>query len=64
MADGMAATDMVLRLIKQGGHVVADNDVYGKTIRRIDYFIFRAVFQNNFQTSTDDHMYRSPASPA
>lgn len=32
-ASGMAATDMVLRLLSPGDHVLASNDVYGGTFR-------------------------------
>ena len=32
-ASGMAATDMVLRLLKPGDHVLSGNDVYGGTFR-------------------------------
>jgi cystathionine beta-lyase/cystathionine gamma-synthase len=35
-ASGMAATDMVLRLLSPGDHVLAGNDVYGGTFRLFD----------------------------
>lgn len=39
-ASGMAATDMVLRLLQPGDHVLAGNDVYGGTYR---------LFENQFK---------------
>lgn len=39
-ASGMAATDMVLRLLQPGDHVLAGNDVYGGTYR---------LFENEFK---------------
>lgn len=39
-ASGMAATDMVLRLLQPGDHILAGNDVYGGTYR---------LFENQFK---------------
>jgi cystathionine gamma-synthase len=52
-ASGMAATDTVLRLLTQGDHVVAGNDVYGGTFRLFDKILRRFGLDFTFADTTD-----------
>lgn len=52
-ASGMAATDTVLRLLSQGDHVVAGNDVYGGTFRLFDKVLRRFGLDFTFADTTD-----------
>src|SRR5512143_3882842 len=52
-SSGMAATDMVLRLIDSGAHVLAGNDVYGGTFRLFDKVLRRYGLSFDFVDTTD-----------
>lgn len=52
-ASGMAATDTVLRMLGQGDHVVAGNDVYGGTFRLFDKILRRFGLGFTFADTTD-----------
>lgn len=52
-ASGMAATDTVLRMLVQGDHVVAGNDVYGGTFRLFDKILRRFGLDFTFADTTD-----------
>ncbi len=52
-ASGMAATDVVLRLLASGDHVVAGNDVYGGTFRLFDKVLRRFGLSFDFVDTTD-----------
>jgi cystathionine gamma-synthase len=52
-ASGMAATDTVLRLLSNGDHVVAGNDVYGGTFRLFDKVLRRFGLDFTFADTTD-----------
>jgi cystathionine gamma-synthase len=52
-ASGMAATDTVLRLLSNGDHVVAGNDVYGGTFRLFDKILRRFGLDFTFADTTD-----------
>ncbi len=52
-ASGMAATDTVLRLLANGDHVVAGNDVYGGTFRLFDKILRRFGLDFTFADTTD-----------
>lgn len=52
-ASGMAATDTVLRMLAQGDHVVAGNDVYGGTFRLFDKVLRRFGLDFTFADTTD-----------
>ncbi len=52
-ASGMAATDTVLRLLSQGDHVVAGNDVYGGAFRLFDKILRRFGLDFTFADTTD-----------
>ncbi|MCL4275194.1 MAG: cystathionine gamma-synthase [Anaerolineales bacterium] len=52
-ASGMAATDTVLRMLAQGDHVVAGNDVYGGTFRLFDKILRRFGLDFTFADTTD-----------
>jgi cystathionine gamma-synthase len=52
-ASGMAATDTVLRMLSNGDHVVAGNDVYGGTFRLFDKILRRFGLDFTFADTTD-----------
>lgn len=52
-ASGMNATDTVLRMLTQGDHVVAGNDVYGGTFRLFDKVLRRFGLDFTFADTTD-----------
>lgn len=52
-ASGMAATDTVLRMLSNGDHVVAGNDVYGGTFRLFDKVLRRFGLDFTFADTTD-----------
>ncbi|MEL6527663.1 MAG: cystathionine gamma-synthase, partial [Chloroflexota bacterium] len=54
-ASGMAAIDMIMRLLNPGDHVVVGNDVYGGTFRLFDKVLSRYGLQFSWvdQTSVD-----------
>ncbi len=52
-ASGMAAIDMVLRLVKTGEHVLAGNDVYGGTFRLLDKVFKDYGVEHSFVEMTD-----------
>ncbi|MBI5347744.1 MAG: cystathionine gamma-synthase [Chloroflexi bacterium] len=52
-ASGMAAIDMVLRLVKAGEHVLAGNDVYGGTFRLLDKVFKDYGVEHSFVEMTD-----------
>jgi cystathionine gamma-synthase len=52
-SSGMAATDVVLRLVDSGAHVLAGNDVYGGTFRLFDKVLRRYGLRFDFIDTTD-----------
>lgn len=63
-ASGMAATDTVLRLLSQGDHVVAGNDVYGGTFRLFDKVLRRFGLDFTFADTTDPENLAEALTPA
>lgn len=47
-ASGMAATDLIIRLLKPGDHIVVGNDVYGGTFRLFDKLFREYGFEFSF----------------
>jgi cystathionine gamma-synthase len=62
-ASGMAATDVVLRLLDQGAHVVAGNDVYGGTFRLFDKVLRRHGLSFDFVDSSDPESLAEAMTP-
>jgi cystathionine gamma-synthase len=62
-ASGMAATDTVLRLLSNGDHVVAGNDVYGGTFRLFDKILRRFGLDFTFADTTDPENLAEALSP-
>jgi cystathionine beta-lyase/cystathionine gamma-synthase len=52
-ASGMAATDLILRLLEPGDHVLAGNDVYGGTFRLFDREFRRYGLAFTYVDTTD-----------
>ena len=52
-ASGMAATDVVLRLLSPGDHVLAGNDVYGGTFRLFDKEFKRYGLEFSYVEASD-----------
>jgi cystathionine beta-lyase/cystathionine gamma-synthase len=52
-ASGMAATDMVLRLLSPGDHILAGNDVYGGTFRLFESEFKRYGLDFTYVDTTD-----------
>lgn len=52
-ASGMAAIDMILRLIKPGEHVLSGNDVYGGTFRLFDKVLSDYGIEFSFADTRD-----------
>ena len=63
-ASGMAATDTVLRMLSQGDHVVAGNDVYGGTFRLFDKILSRFGLDFTFADTTDPENLAEALTPA
>lgn len=63
-ASGMAATDTVLRLLSQGDHVVAGNDVYGGTFRLFDKILRRFGLDFTFADTTDPENLAEALTPS
>jgi len=63
-ASGMAATDTVLRMLTQGDHVVAGNDVYGGTFRLFDKVLRRFGLDFTFADTTDPENLAEALTPA
>lgn len=63
-ASGMAATDTVLRLLSQGDHVVAGNDVYGGTFRLFDKVLRRFGLDFSFADTTDPENLAEALTPS
>ena len=63
-ASGMAATDTVLRLLSQGDHVVAGNDVYGGTFRLFDKVLRRFGLDFTFADTTDPENLAEALTPS
>ncbi|RME75282.1 MAG: cystathionine gamma-synthase [Planctomycetota bacterium] len=60
---GMAAIDAVLRLLEQGNHVVAGNDLYGGTYRLFKTVYERFGIQFTFVDTTDLDAVRAAIRP-
>ncbi|MCH7664014.1 MAG: cystathionine gamma-synthase [Chloroflexi bacterium] len=52
-ASGMAATDMVIRLLEPGDHVLVGNDVYGGTFRLFDKEFRKYGFEFSYVDTSD-----------
>ena len=52
-ASGMAATDLIIRLLNPGDHVVVGNDVYGGTFRLFDKLFAEYGFEFSFIDTCD-----------
>ncbi|MGJ3237822.1 MAG: cystathionine gamma-synthase [Anaerolineae bacterium] len=52
-SSGMAAIDMILRLLNPGDHVIVGNDVYGGTFRLFDKVLSRYGLQFSWVDQTD-----------
>ena len=52
-ASGMAATDMVIRLLEPGDHVLVGNDVYGGTFRLFDKEFTKYGFEFSYVDTSD-----------
>jgi len=63
-ASGMAATDTVLRMLAQGDHVVAGNDVYGGTFRLFDKVLRRFGLDFTFADTTDPENLAEALTPS
>jgi len=63
-ASGMAATDTVLRMLTQGDHVVAGNDVYGGTFRLFDKILRRFGLDFTFTDTTDPENLAEALTPS
>ena len=63
-ASGLAATDIVLRLLNAGDHVVAGNDVYGGTFRLFDKVLRRFQLDFTFADTTDPEFLADALTPA
>ena len=63
-ASGMAATDTVLRMLAQGDHVVAGNDVYGGTFRLFDKILRRFGLDFTFADTTDPENLAEALTPS
>ncbi len=63
-ASGMAATDTVLRMLSQGDHVVAGNDVYGGTFRLFDKILRRFGLDFTFADTTDPENLAEALTPS
>ncbi|MBE0408842.1 MAG: cystathionine gamma-synthase [Anaerolineales bacterium] len=62
-ASGMAATDIVLRLLAPGDHVLAGNDVYGGTFRLFDKEFRRFGLTFSYIDTTDLEQVRQSLKP-
>jgi cystathionine beta-lyase/cystathionine gamma-synthase len=62
-SSGMAATDMVVRLLKSGDHVVCGNDVYGGTFRLFDKEFRRFGLIFDFVDTTEVERVRAAITP-
>ncbi|MFU8771868.1 MAG: cystathionine gamma-synthase [Anaerolineales bacterium] len=62
-ASGMAATDIVLRLLAPGDHVLAGNDVYGGTFRLFDKEFRRYGLTFSYIDTTDLEQVRQSLKP-
>ncbi|MBI3159228.1 MAG: cystathionine gamma-synthase [Chloroflexi bacterium] len=58
-SSGMAATDMVVRLLKSGDHVVCGNDVYGGTFRLFDKEFRKFGLHFDYVDTTDVEKVRA-----
>ena len=63
-ASGMAATDTVLRMLGQGDHVVAGNDVYGGTFLLFDKILRRFGLDFTFADTTDPENLAEALTPS
>ena len=63
-ASGMAATDMVLRLLNAGDHVLAGDDVYGGTFRLFDKVLRRFQLDFTFADTTDPESVADALTPS
>ncbi len=52
-ASGMAATDMVIRLLEPGDHILVGNDVYGGTFRLFDKEFRKYGFEFSYVDTSD-----------
>ena len=62
-SSGMAATDMVTRILGPGDHIVAGNDVYGGVFRLFDKEYRRLGIEITFVDSSDLDLLRSTLQP-
>ncbi len=62
-ASGMAAVDTALRLLDQGAHVVAGDDLYGGTYRLFTKVFARHGFEFTFVDPSDDAALRAALRP-
>lgn len=63
-ASGLAATDMVLRLLDSDAHVLAGNDVYGGTFRLFDKVLRRYKLDFTFADTTDPESVAEALTPS
>jgi cystathionine beta-lyase/cystathionine gamma-synthase len=63
-ASGLAATDMVLRLLDSDAHVLAGNDVYGGTFRLFDKVLRRYKLDFTFTDTTDPESVAEALTPS
>jgi cystathionine beta-lyase/cystathionine gamma-synthase len=62
-ASGMAATDMILRLLSPGDHILAGNDVYGGTFRLFESEFKRYGLDFTYVDTTDLSQVRAGLRP-
>lgn len=63
-ASGLAATDTLLRLLANGDHVLAGNDVYGGTFRQFDKIHRRFGLTFSYVDTTDPENVADALTPA
>lgn len=63
-SSGMAATDMVFKLLKAGDHIVAGNDVYGGTFRLADKVWRRFGLEFSWVDTAQADAVRAAITPA
>jgi cystathionine beta-lyase/cystathionine gamma-synthase len=63
-SSGLAATDMVLRLMNSGDHILAGNDVYGGTFRLFDKVLRRFGLDFDFVDTTDPESVADSLTPS
>ena len=63
-ASGLAATDILMRLIRPGDHVIVGDDVYGGTFRMFDKILKHYGLEFSFIDLTDLDAFRAAIRPS